>query len=64
MSDLPTHYLTRKQACEKYPFLTESMLKNLLFKNIGGFREACVRRIGRRIFLDEQALPHFIANSK
>jgi hypothetical protein len=64
MSQLPQSYLTKRQACEKYPFLTENMLKNLLFKNIGGFREAVVRKIGRRLLLDEEALLRFIANSK
>lgn len=57
-------YLTKKQAIEKYGFLTESMLKNILFKDIGGFRNKVVRKIGRRILLDEQALLSFLDNSK
>jgi hypothetical protein len=58
-------YLTKKQACEKYPFLTQNMLKNILFKNFGGFREKVVRKIGpRRILLDEGALLEFIGNSR
>ncbi len=56
-------YLTKKQALEKYGFLTENMLKNILFKNIGGFRNKVVRKIGRRILLDEQALLSFLDNS-
>lgn len=64
LSQLPTQYLTKKQACEKYPFLSENMLKNLLFKDIGGFRNKVVRKLGRRIILDEEALLSFIAESK
>jgi hypothetical protein len=57
-------YLTKKQAIEKYSFLSENMLKNLLFKNIGDFRGKVVRRLGKRILLDEYALLQFIADSK
>jgi hypothetical protein len=57
-------YLTKKQAIEKYSFLSENMLKNLLFKNFGDFRGKVVRRLGKRILLDEQALLQFIAESK
>lgn len=64
MNELSKHYLTKKQAIQKYPFLTENMLKNLLFKNIGGFRSKVIRKLGRRIILDEEALLLFISNSK
>lgn len=57
-------YLTKKQAIEKYSFLSENMLKNLLFKNFGDFRGKVVRRLGKRILLDERALLQFIAESK
>jgi len=40
------------------------MLKNILFKDIGGFRSKIVRKLGRRIILDEEALLHFISDSK
>ncbi len=63
MNELPRNYLTKKQACQKYPFLTENMLKNLLFKDLGGFRNRVVRKIGRRIILDEEALLQFFADS-
>jgi hypothetical protein len=63
MKALPTQYLTKKQAIEKYPFLSENMLKNLLFKNIGCFRDKVVKRIGRRIILDEEALLLFLSES-
>lgn len=61
---LPKSYLTKRQAIEKYPFLTPNMLKNLLFKDIQGFRSKVVRKLGRRILLDEEALLLYISNSK
>ncbi|MEI8124531.1 MAG: hypothetical protein WCG42_02105 [Parachlamydiaceae bacterium] len=64
MNELSQQYLTKKQAVEKYAFLTENMLKNLLFKNLGGFRDKVARKIGRRIVLDEKALLTFISESK
>jgi hypothetical protein len=64
MKELPQRYLTKRQVCEKYPFLTENMLKNLLFKDIGGFRDKIVRKLGRRIILDEEALLHYLSSSK
>ena len=64
METVSTSYLTKKQAIQKYPFLTENMLKNLLFKDRGGFRSKVVRRIGRRIILDEIALLQFLSESK
>lgn len=64
MAAIFTSYLTKKQAVQKYPFLTENMLKNLLFKDPGGFRSKVVRRIGRRIILNEAALLQFLSESK
>jgi len=64
MNELSQQYLTKRQAVEKYAFLTENMLKNLLFKNPGGFRDKVVRKLGRRIVLDEKALLAFISESK
>jgi len=64
MTELPQKYLTKRQTCEKYPFLTENMLKNLLFKDIGGFRDKIVRKLGRRIILDEEALLQYLSSSK
>jgi hypothetical protein len=64
MNELPKQYLTKKMAIQKYPFFTENMLKNLLFKNINGFRTAVVHKVGRRILLDEQALLSFLDNCK
>lgn len=64
MDVLPSRYLTKKQALQKYDFISENMLKNLLFKDIGGFRSKVVHKIGRRIILDEEALLKYIHNSK
>lgn len=64
VNELSQQYLTKKQTVEKYVFLTENMLKNLLFKNPDGFRDKVVRKIGRRIVLDEKVLLMFIAESK
>ena len=64
MIKLPERHLTKKQALEKYPFLTANMLKNILFKDIGNFRAQVVRKLGRRIILDEEALLIFLSNCK
>lgn len=57
-------YLTRKQAIEKYGFLTENMLKNLLFKNVNGFRDQVVKKVGHRVLLDDTAMQLFLQNCK
>jgi hypothetical protein len=61
MHELPNKYLNKKQAIEKYNFLSANMLKNLLFKDHRGFRSKVVRKVGRRVLLDEQALLRYIA---
>lgn len=62
--DLPNKYLTTGQAIEKYNFLSRNRLKNLLFKDLKGFRAKVVRRLGRRLLLDEDALLQFLAESR
>lgn len=64
MTELPTQYLTKKQAVEKYPFLTANIIKNILHKNVDGFREKVVRRLGHRVLLDERALLTYIADCR
>jgi hypothetical protein len=64
MREFPNVYLTKNQAIEKYTFLTSNMLKNILFKDIGGFRNKVVVKLGRRILLDEQALLKFLVENK
>jgi hypothetical protein len=63
MNKLPTQFLNKKQALEKYQFLTENILKNLIFKNRGGFRDKVVRKLGRLNLYDEEALLRFISGS-
>ena len=60
-NELSQQYLSKRQAVEKYAFLTANMLKNLFFKNPDGFRDKIVRKLGRRIVLDEKALLTFSA---
>lgn len=60
----PTKYLRPKEACSKYSFLTQNTLKNLMFKNTGGFREKVVRKLGRKILINEEALLRFLEESK
>lgn len=64
MSSIQKQYLTTQQAVQKYPFLTQNMLKNLLFKDVDGFRTKVVRNLGRRILIDETALLSFLDNNK
>ena len=64
METISRSYLTKAQAIEKYPFLTKNMLKNLLFKDIRGFRNQVATKIGRRVILDEGALLRFVAEGK
>jgi hypothetical protein len=61
MNELSQKYLTKKQALEKYAFFSSNMIKNLLFRNIGGFRSKVARKLGRRILLDEIALLKFLS---
>lgn len=57
-------YLTRKQLLSKFPYISESMLKNILVKNIGGFREKVVRRIGRRLLFNQEEFLKYIEESR
>jgi hypothetical protein len=64
MNQISKNYLTKQQALEKYQFLSANMLKNLMFKNINGFKSKVIRKLGRRILLDEDAFLLFISSSK
>jgi hypothetical protein len=64
MKQISKNYLTKQQALEKYRFLSANMLKNLLFKNTDGFRNKVVRKLGRRVLLDEEAFLLFISSSQ
>jgi hypothetical protein len=63
MTSILKSYLTQEQAIEKYPFLTKNMLKNLMFKDTDGFRSKVIKKLGRRILLDEEAFLLFLSNS-
>lgn len=56
-------YLTVRQFSEKHSFLSQSGLRWLLFKD-DKFRSHCVRRLGRKILLDESAVMQFIEGQK
>lgn len=64
MEQISNNFLTKRQALQKYSFLTENMLKNMLSRNLRDFRGKVVRRWGRRILLNEEALLQFIDESK
>ena len=55
-------YLTKTQLTKKYTFLSDNMLKNLLFKDIRGFRGKVVRKLGKRVLVDEEAFLQYIAD--
>lgn len=57
-------YLTKEQLVKKYQFLTLNMMKNILFKNIDGFREKVTTRIGRRILFDEELFLKYLSENK
>lgn len=57
-------FLTPKEAAAKYSFLTKNRLKNLLAKNVMGFREKVIRKLGRLNLIDEDALLFFISQNQ
>lgn len=62
--DFPV-FLTKEEVCKKYPYFTLNSLKNILYKNYDGFKEKCVRRVGKRkILFNEKELINYIENNK
>jgi len=61
---LKLNWMTKRQLIDKYKFLTENMLKNILFKNINNFREACTKKIGKKIVINEFQFLEFIKHQK
>ena len=57
-------YLNTEDFLKKYPFITRNVLKNILFKNIGNFRELIVRKIGRLMFFDEKRFILYMKNNE
>lgn len=54
------NYLTLDQCIEKFKFLTKNRLKNLLHLNPKEFRQKVVKKLGRRIIIDESALQKYL----
>lgn len=54
----------KKQLLEKHKYLTENMIKNWLFKDVNGFRNKVVRRVGRTLFFSEPDLMTFIHENR
>ena len=46
------NFLTVKQTAQKHPCNSENSLRWLLFTQPAGFSD-CVRRVGRKIFIEE-----------
>ena len=61
MESISQTYLTRRQLLEKFGFLTENMLKNILSKDMDGFRGKVVRKLGRRLLFSQEAFLIFLA---
>lgn len=57
------NYMTVKQLAAKHPGNSENSLRWLLFTQPEGFSE-CVRRIGRKILLEEGAYLNWLDNQK
>lgn len=57
-------FLKTEQVLEKFPCLSKNTLKNILNKNISGFREKVTSRVGRRLIFNEEALIRFLSDSK
>lgn len=56
-----TRYLTVAQFCEAHPWPTKGAIKHFIFENRDGFDAKCVKRVGRRVLLDETAVFEWIA---
>ena len=51
---------TVRQTADAYPVFTESSLRWLIFNETTNGFEQCVRRIGRKVLIDWDALEDFI----
>ena len=56
-------YLTVKRFAAEYNFITEGGLRHLIFSN-AIFNDKCVKRVGKKILLDVEAVFEFIANGQ
>lgn len=52
--------LSRDQLIKEMPVLKGHMLSHWLQKNVEGFRDACVFKVGKRVFFDRAAVETWI----
>jgi hypothetical protein len=57
------HLLTIRQFAEKHPFMSESSIRWLLFKDPPGLEE-CLVRVSKRIFIIESKYFKFLQSQK
>ena len=62
MQTSPHTLQTVRQFLDGREWPTESVLRHLIFFNKYGFEKACVRRIGRKIFIDLSAFNSWMLN--
>jgi hypothetical protein len=53
-------FLTMKQWLEKYQSIPEGGIRHLIFTNRNNFNARVVKKLGRKILLDEEAFLDFI----
>jgi hypothetical protein len=53
-------FLTVKQWLNKYPAIPEGGIRHLIFTNKDNFNSRVVKKLGRKILLDEQAFLSYI----
>ncbi len=54
------NFLSLKQWLEKYPVIPEGGIRHLIFTNKDNFNGRVVKKLGRKILLDEQAFLSYI----
>ena len=54
------NFVTLKQLLEKHKCIPEGGIRHLIFTNTDNFNGKVVKKIGRKILLDEQAFLDFI----
>jgi len=56
----PRSFLTMNQWLEKYKAIPKGGIRHLIFVNKDNFNSRVVKKIGRKILLDEEAFLEFI----
>ena len=54
------HFLTVKQLSEKYAFIPAGGIRHLIFTNKNDFNKRVVRKLGRKILINENEFLNFI----